>query len=95
MLPNEMEEWIKPRSKKTPSVILIIIQRTTIESDLMIFAKKIFISGSIAVEFYFKSSALNAVESPLNTLKSTAAAIPFTLPLSLCCQKSQLRVTLG
>ncbi len=95
MLPNVMEEWIKAKSKNTPIVILIIIHKTTIEIDLMIFAKNILISGSITAEFYFKSSALNAVESPLNTLKSTAAAIPFTLPLSLCCQKSQLRVTLG
>lgn len=44
---------------------------------------------------YFSSNLLKAVLSPLNTLKSTVVSIPFTWPLSLCCQKIHLRFILG
>ncbi len=54
MLPNEMDEWIKAKSKNTPMVMLIIIHSTTIEIDLIIFAKKILISGSITLNSTLK-----------------------------------------
>ena len=38
---------------------------------------------------YFINRFANSVLSPLNTLKSTFPCIPFTCPLSLCCQKCQ------
>ncbi len=41
------------------------------------------------------SSALKAVLSPLNTLKSTKRWMPFTLLPSLCCQKTQSFFTFG
>src|SRR5439155_20937511 len=44
---------------------------------------------------YCNSKSLNCVESPLKTLKSTLPLIPFTFPVSLYCQKTQLRTIRG
>lgn len=44
---------------------------------------------------YFILSISKEALSPLNTLKSTKEAIPFTCPLSLCCQKIQFLVIRG
>ncbi len=41
------------------------------------------------------SNSLKSRESPLNTLKSTFAIIPFTFPWSLCCQNDQSRLIRG
>ena len=58
--------------------------------DIRIPALVVFIHGGQGT-----NNALKSSESPLNTLKSTLPLMPFTLPVSLCCQKLQSRLMRG
>lgn len=60
-----------------------------------LFHSKNLIQQGTAQSSYGINKLLNATESPLKTLKSTLAVMPFTFPWSLCCQKDQLRSIRG